>query len=72
MFSEIPEETIKDFNEKMDKNRKEMMDFAGSFRASNPTETKGDYVFSELMNRMEIARRVFNHYAQTGEIKVPD
>jgi len=66
MNTKISEEMIADFNIQMDKIREELMEKHAKF-CNDP-----DGYMIHLMNRMEIARRVFNTFAETGEVKIPD
>ena len=68
MNSNINPETIQDFNDKMDelcgKIQARMADYTGT-----PVVYE---IFNDTLNRLEVARRVFNQYAATGEVKNPD
>lgn len=72
----ISKEIAEDFNKKMDLNRKELHKRIQEInkRTSISDETKFDMqdATTELMNRMELARRVFNNYVVSGKVEVPD
>ncbi len=65
-----------DFNKKMDENRKGLRDNIAKIRAreevSDDIKKRHEDVITEMMNRMEVSRRVFNNYVRTGKVEVPD
>ena len=68
MSVKIDYEMVDDFNEKIDKVISDLR-----YQATSPSanrEMRERYI--DISNRMEITRRVFNHYAETGEVVVPD
>lgn len=68
MNSNINPETIQDFNDKMD-----ALYFKLQARMADYTDKIDAYeIFTDTLNRLEVARRVFNQYAATGEVKNPD
>ncbi len=65
-MSFLKEEQIVQFEEKYTKLREELL---------THKETEPDQVYRrklELANQMEYANRVFLHFAETGEVEIPD
>lgn len=72
----IPEEIAVEFNQKADELRKKTWKHLGEISArtdltDDQKNTMRD-ILTEDMNRMEVARRVFNCFAVSGEVVSPD
>lgn len=63
----IPNEIVDDFNAKVDLLRHDL-----DRQAMDSKRIKVSLHLFELSNRMEIARRVFNIYAQNGIVEIPE
>jgi hypothetical protein len=63
----IPEEIAIDFNNKVNTLRRELMDM----RPYCKSEIAND-ILREQINRLEIARRIFNDYALNGVVRIPE
>lgn len=69
IIPQIDNEIIKDFNLKINKLKQEISTI------SPPKMMTIDNFYSIVsrqLNYLEIARRIFNEYAESGEVKIPD
>jgi hypothetical protein len=63
----IPNEIAIDFNKQVDKLRHELMDMMPYCKSEIAED-----ILREEINRLEIARRIFNDYALNGVVRMPE
>lgn len=66
---EVSKEVIEDFNMKIDALHKELVDKAFG-HLQNSYINYDSYI--KHANRLEISKRLFNHYFETGQVRIPD
>lgn len=66
----IPEYEVVDFNRQSDELREKLLnDSVNAHKAGKP-KMAGRII--DVMNQMELARRVFNTFAETGKVEIPE